>query len=274
MDMAINSVLSGTPTWIDKLTTEAISAEREVAQIYEGTQRQGAIGIQLRDDGLVCNIKPGSSAEKLLAISDIVTAIDGVQTKDLSFAEMVELMKGPAGSSVCLDITRFGIGTLSVNLTRVAALEGAETSRSENLSEDVRPRKPVQCGLGFNLNSETRVVDAVTYAAYWGLRKGDELLNVDGHKLCEKQNEEIFQILIGDEGKSSDVLLKRVDRYGSYLVFLEIIRKAEHGSRRFEVEFQNSNQISRALNYEGTPLLSLANSVGGILSGWLGKAIK
>ena len=257
---------------MDKLTEEAILLERETAQIFHDLPMQGTIGIKLRDDGLICAIRPGSSAENVLVTGDRIQAVDGVGVNGLSFPEMVELMKGPVNTTLCLDIERVDVGSMTVRISRSPPAERIEVKTTES---DPLRSKPMRCGLGFRMNFETHLVEEVTYAANWGLQTGDEVLNIDGRKVTAGKIEELSDDLMGDEGTTADLLLKRVDRQGSFLIFLEILRRAEL-PRPADVDFQKSNQheLSRMPTYDAKPLLSLANSVGGILSGWLGRAIK
>jgi C-terminal processing protease CtpA/Prc len=265
--------MSLTPSWLDKLAEEAMRLERETAQVYQDVPLQGTIGIKLRDDGLICAIRPGSSAETILAAGDKIQAVDGVPVDDVSFPELVELMKGYVNTTVCLDIERAGVGSMTLNVSRISLSDSIEVKETDprRFKADPIRLKPIRCGLGFRMNLESCLVEEVSYAANFGLHTGDELLNIDGEKVTASRRD-LSDALMGDEGTTADLLLKRVDHQGSYLVFMEILRKVE--LQRFTDQKLNQRESSRMPAYDTKPLLSLASSVGGILSGWLGKAMK
>ncbi len=253
--------IQGTPAWIERLSVEATRMELEAAQIFRDFPPQGTVGFQLRDDTLVAALQPGSSAEKLLAINDIIKSIDGIPIDGMALSDMADLIKGPAGTSVHLDVERHGTGRVSVDLNRhpppMFTPIAAETTQTEEV---------IRCGPGFTVDSSTLTITAVEpHVAVLGVRPRDQLINVDGVRLDSNKKSDISQLLFGDEGTSLDVLLKREDERGAQLLFVEIVRKWS----KPEPDEQN---VLRRESHDPKPLRSsFASGFGNLLSGWIGK---
>ena len=57
----------------------------------------------------VAQVPPGGAADLAgLRVDDVIIAIDGVSVRELDYPSIVEQLRGPAGSSVRLDVFRDG----------------------------------------------------------------------------------------------------------------------------------------------------------------------
>jgi C-terminal processing protease CtpA/Prc len=251
--------IQGTPAWIERLLSETTQMELEAAQLLVDFPPQGTVGFQLRDDGLVAALQPGSSAEKSLAINDHIRSIDGISIDGMDISDMADLIKGPTGTSVRLDVERQGAGILSVDLNR-----HTQPMYTPIVPETTQTGESILCGPGFTFDSSTLMIKEVeSHTAVLGVRPRDQLVNVDGVSMDTIQKNDITQLLFGKEGTSLEVLLKRVDEHGAQLLFFEIERKWSKPVQR--------TVLIKEL-HDAKPLRSsFASGFGNLLSGWIGK---
>jgi hypothetical protein len=254
------SAMHGTPVWIDRLSSEATQMELEAAQLFRDFPPQGTVGFQLRDDGLVADLKPGSSAENKLVINDIILSIDGIPIDGMPLSDMADLIKGPAGTSVLLDVKRQGTGIVSVNLNR-----NPPPMFTPIVLDTTQMEERVRCGPGFTVDASTFMINQVEpHVGVLGLRLRDQLINVDGVRMDANEKNDVSLLLSGHEGTSLEVLLKRVDEHGAQLLFFEIVRKRSKPDVR--IVLGKESEDSKPLRS------SFASGFGNLLSGWIGKA--
>ena len=81
---------------------------REFVAYLRGDQRYGGIGVRpKRPDVTVAEVFPGSPAEKAgLVPGDLIRRVDGQSTSGKTLEEVAQLIRGPEGSTISLEVDR------------------------------------------------------------------------------------------------------------------------------------------------------------------------
>ena len=68
----------------------------------------------------VCEIVPNSPAEesRQIAVNDMLTAVDGRDVSAMTLDQINDMIRGPVGTSVVLDMTSERAGFIKVSLSR------------------------------------------------------------------------------------------------------------------------------------------------------------
>ena len=194
---------------VEAVAPPSLSVAPRLAEVARAprVEQFGAVGMRVSlVDGaftIADAIDGMPAAEAGLAAGDVVTAVDGMATDDMTLDQFIDLVRGTPGTSVTLEVVS-GDSAMEVTVPR-AVLE-VERNRCERIQALRRDREFGGVGVVLGMTEGCggdvfiRSVEDGLPAAAAGLKAGDRIVQVDGLDAAGAHVFDVTEVLRGEPG--------------------------------------------------------------------------